>query len=250
MLPNYDTSPHPVRDDLAEAHRKAWRHIASTGTWLTGRQRVAIAAETRHAANCRLCRDREAALSPYAVEGAHDHLGALPENVVEVIHRVVTDPARLTESWVRKALASGIAEPEYVEIVSIIAHTMCVDTFTDAIGIERHGLPQPEEGEPARVRPDGADYNIAWLPTVPPEQADEDLLAIYPRNVGEAPSAPHVRRALSLVPREAVSFFALNDVQYLPPEAMWNAPINPRSISKSQVELVASRVSALNGCFY
>ena len=55
---------------------------------------------------------------------------------------------------------------------------------------------------------------------------------------------------MSLVPAEAISFFALNDVQYLPPEAMWNLPVNPRSISKSQVELVASRVSSLNGCFY
>jgi hypothetical protein len=156
MLPNYDTSPYPVREDLAEAHRKAWRHLASPGTWLTGEQRVAIATEARHAAACGLCRDRKAALSPYAVEGAHDHLGALPENVVEVIHRVVTDPARLTESWVRKALASGIAETDYVETISVIAHTICVDTFTGAIGVPLHRLPVSEEGEPARVRPEGA----------------------------------------------------------------------------------------------
>ena len=250
MTISYEQAPYAVRQDIADAHRRAWDHIAAPGTWWIGDVRVGIAAETRNAVSCALCRTRKEALSPYSVEGDHEGLGYLPELVIEMIHRIATDPGRVTQSWVDGLIARGIAEPEYVEIVSVIAHTMCVDTFTDALGMPRHALPEPVSGEPSRVRPEGAVKDVAWLPTVPPENADESLQAIYPSNIGDAPNAPHVRRAMSLVPAEAVSFFKLNDVQYLPPEAMWNAQVNPRSISKSQVELVASRVSALNGCFY
>jgi hypothetical protein len=246
----YDDTPYAIREDIAATHGRAWRHIASPGTWLAGERRVAVAAETRHAAACALCRERKAALSPYAVGGTHDSLGALPDDIVEMIHRIATDPGRITQSWVEGLIAGGIAETDYVEMVGVIAHCLCVDTFTDALSLPRHALPDPIAGEPSRVLPQGARKDTAWLPTIPPENADETLLAIYPRNIGDAPNVPHVRRAMSLVPAEAVSFFALNDVQYLPPEAMWNVPINPRSISKSQVELVASRVSSLNGCFY
>ena len=247
---NYDDAPYPVRQNIQDAHRKVWRHIASPGTWFDGATRVAIAAETRQAAHCSLCAQRKAALSPYTVNGDHDGLGVLPDTMVEAIHRIATDPARLTEDWVRSMLEGGIADTEYVEMVAVLAHTMCVDTFTDGLGMERHALPEAIPGDPSRERPDGAIVDTAWLPTVPPENASGDLLSIYPSNIGDAPNAPHVRRAMSLVPKEALSFFGLNDVQYLPPEAMWQIDVNPRSIEKSQVELVASRVSALNGCFY
>jgi hypothetical protein len=247
---SYDAAPVPVRDDITEAHRRAWAHIAAPGTWLDGRTRVAIAAETRHASSCHLCKERKLALSPYAVEGTHDSLGALSETMVETIHRIATDPARLTESWVNSILDGGLPDTEYVELVSVLAHTMCVDIFCDGVGVERHALPQPQPGTPSRQRPDGAVVDTAWLPTVPPEQASGDLLKIYPSGIGDAPNAPNVRRAMSLVPKEAISFFALNDVQYLPPEAMWQVEVNPRCIEKAQIELVAGRVSSLNGCFY
>jgi hypothetical protein len=177
-------------------------------------------------------------------------LGELPDDLVEMIHRIATDPGRITQRWVDGLIARGMAEAEYVEAVGVIAHTICVDSFTDALGMPRHALPRPVSGEPIRVKPNGAVKDVAWLPTVSPENADEALQAIYPSNIGDAPNAPHVRRAMSLVPAEAISFFKLNDVQYLPPDAMWNPSVNPRTISKSHVELVASRVSALNGCFY
>ncbi len=93
----------PVREDLPATHRQAWRRLAQPGTWWTGRERVAIATEVRQAAHCSYCRARKVALSPDAVEGVHESLGALPEAVVEVIHRVVTDPARLSRSSLSRA---------------------------------------------------------------------------------------------------------------------------------------------------
>jgi len=246
----YEHAPYAVRRDIAELHARVWNHIASPGTWLTGAHRVAIAAETRNAPGCALCRARKGALSPYAVDGEHDGLGELPDRLVETVHRIATDPGRITRTWVEGILEGGMSEEEYVETVGVIAHSLAVDTFTDALGLPRNPLPEPMEGEPTRQRPAGAARDIAWLPTVAPENADASLRAIYPRNLGDAPNAPHVRRAMSLVPAEALSFFAINDVQYLPPAAMWTPGVNPRTIAKSQVELVAARVSSLNGCFY
>ncbi len=249
-IPAYASAPCAVRDDIAGTHARIWHHIASPGTWLDGPTRVAIAAETRHAAACRLCARRKSALSPYTIDGDHDSLGSLPATMVEAIHRIATDPARLTERWVKSLLDGGIPDTAYIELVSVLAHTLAVDTFTDALGMERHPLPEPLPGEPTRRRPEGAVIDAAWLPTIPPEAADDELRRIYPSGIGDAPNAPHVRRAMSLVPREAISFFAINDAQYLPPQAMWQPGMNPRAISKAQIELVASRVSSLNGCFY
>ena len=64
---SYESAPIRVRDDIAEAHGRAWKRIAGPGTWWTGKERVAIAAEVRNAMKCDLCRQRKEALSPNAV---------------------------------------------------------------------------------------------------------------------------------------------------------------------------------------
>src|SRR5258708_24941542 len=106
----YASSPIAIRDDLAMAHARAWERTGRPGTWWDGAARVAIAAETRHASSCMLCRRRKRALSPAAIEGTHDSLGHLSEVVVEVVHRVRTDPARLSERWYRGVIAGGLSE--------------------------------------------------------------------------------------------------------------------------------------------
>lgn len=161
----YDQGPDRVRPDLAEAHRRAWDHIAAAGTWLSGDERVAVAKETRRARDCALCLERKAALSPFAVDGGHDHAGALPVPMVDEIHRVTTDAARLTEKW----------------------------------------------GPAAAPRPP--------------------------------------RRALSLVPAEVRAWRDVSAAQYLGEKEMVRFG-SVRAIDRSQIELVAGRVSALNECFY
>jgi len=46
----------------------------------------------------------------------------LLDTVVEVIHRVRTDPARLSKRWFRGVIVAGFSEEQYVETVSIVAH--------------------------------------------------------------------------------------------------------------------------------
>jgi len=167
----YASSPFAIRDDLAASHARAWARIARPGTWWDGADRVAIAAETRHASGCALCRRRKEALSPSAVEGSHDSLARLPEIVVEVVHRVLTDPGRLGERWYRSVVAGGLTEEQYVEVVSVVAHIVAIDTMARGLGLDALPLPEPEPGSPSHYRPASAQPGGAWVPWVEPAGA-------------------------------------------------------------------------------
>jgi hypothetical protein len=240
------STPYPIRDDLAVAHARGWARIARPGTWWDGISRVAIAAETRHASLCALCRRRKEALSPFAIEGTHDSLGRLPEIAVEVVHRVQTDPGRLGERWYRGVFAGGLTEEQYVEIVSVVAHTVAIDTMARGLGLDLLPLPTPEPGVPSRYRPPGAKPGGAWVPWIEPADASAGEVGIYP---SDRPPA-NIMKAMSLVPEEVRSFFDLVTHQYLPGAVMRDFSREYRAISHAQIELLAARVSALNRCLY
>ena len=247
-LLSYDAADVVVREDLAAAHERAWLRLGSPGTWFGAERRLAIAAETRAAWNCGYCAECKAAVSPYAVEGSHGAATDLPENLVEVVHRVATDPGRLTRAWFERARESGIGDEEFVETVGVTVTTIAVDMFCRAIGVAPHPLPEPEPGEPSRTRPAGAKPGPAWVPMLAPADRTEDESCLD--NVYVSPDPTFVRRALSLVPREASGLFDMVDAQYLPGRLIPDVAGRHRAISRAQMELIAGRVSALNGCFY
>lgn len=242
----YENAAVRIRADLAAAHGRAWAHIAHPGTWCSGAERVAVAAETRQAAECRLCRERKEGLSAAAVPGAHDSLGALPDNIVEVVHRVVTDPARLTRRWFDGVIRSGLSVEQYVEIVSVVVHVVAVDTFARGIGMPLLPLPEAASGAPSRNRPDGAKPGPAWVPWIEAGDLTEAEAGMYP--AGRTPA--NIHKAMSLVPAEVRSFFDLCERQYLGGLEMRDFGQEFRAITHVQIELLAARVSALNRCFY
>ena len=46
---DYSAAGIPVRDDLTKTHAELLGHLRAPGAWWTGAERVAIAAESRHA---------------------------------------------------------------------------------------------------------------------------------------------------------------------------------------------------------
>ena len=67
----------------------------------------------------------------------------------------------------------------------------------------------------------------------------------------EVRPVPNVLSAMSLVPDAVRMLFRLSGVQYLTlPGFMRFGDLPGRALTRSQVELVAARVSALNDCFY
>ena len=241
---DYRDAPVPVREDIVAAHNRAWRRIARPGTWHSGEIRVRIAAETRNAKACRLCAARKEALSPYGVEGEHDCLGGLSDAAVEAVHRIATDPGRLTRKWYESLLTDGLTAEQYVETVGVVCTTISVDTFAGAMGMEPLPLPVPVAGEPIRVRPASAGQGAAWVPWILPDRAAEDEMDLF------SPIHANIHRAMSLVPAEARGFFDLVETQYLPHRQMRDFANEFRAITHSQIELLAGRISAINQCVY
>ncbi len=242
---SFEASTLPIRPDLVAAHEKAWAAIAAPGTWLSGAQRIAIAAEIRAAFSCTHCVRIKAALSPNSVAGAHETLGVVPPAQVELIHRVVNDPGRLTEKWTNSVLAMGASEGEYVEIVGIITMVMMMDTCQRALGLPLRALPVPAKGQPTRYRPAGAKKKAAWLSLVEPEDAVEADGPMYP-----SPKAGYIYRGLSLVPQSLRDYWALANTHYLPGEFVYQFDKSIRAIERPQVEILAARVSSLHQCAY
>jgi len=241
---SFDNAPVPVREDVAAALPRVWARIGEPGSWLTAEQRVAIAAEARNVAGCALCSERKAAVSPFAIAGEHDHLGALPEAWVDVIHRVISDPGRLTESWFREITDGGIAVGEYVELIGVVVSVVGIDTFCRGIGQTAPAIPAPKEGAPSPDAPDQLNSELAWVPTL-----DADVDGPLQREF-YAGAPAHIRRALTFVPATARSFWEMANTLYLPGDQMRDFGTEYRAISHAQIEMIAGRVSALNQCVY
>ncbi len=245
----FDATPLPIRDDITAALPQVWARIGRPGTWLTARERVAVAAESRNARFCALCAERAEALSPYAVHGEHDSLGELPDEKVEIVHKMMTDPGRIAGHWYEALKDGGLPETEYVEIVGVVACTVGVDTFCRGIGMPPPPLPETQDGEPSGEAVGEANLNrdLAFAPTLDPFVDGPLQKEFFP---GGPPSAAHIRRALSSVPDSQRQFWQMATVLYMDGMQMRDFSTEYRAITHAQIELVAGRVSAINQCVY
>ena len=235
----------PIRRALADAIEDAWHRLRRPGTWWTGAERLAIAAEVRAAQSCALCQERKAALSPYGVSGTHEASGDLPDDAVDAIHRLATDAGRLTKKWVRGIAEGPLGEERYVEIVSIVAIVTALDTLDAALGRPARALPEAAVGEPKRVRPRAAKRDLAWVSTLAPEDLKPGELDPFTVHGDK-----NIHRGVSLVPQEVFNFFDLDVELYLRDDEIRDFETDYRAISHAQIELIAARASALNDCFY
>jgi len=236
-----------VRGDIAAAQNRAWQSLGAPGTWWTGADRVAIAREVRAARRCAACAERRAALSPYAPTGAHAAASDLPPAIADAVHRVVTDPGRLSRRWADEMMASGVTDAQLVELVSVVCTVMLVDGFARAIGADPAPLPQPLAGDPSRRRPAEAVDEGYFVPTIPYAVGSRPEIGLYEPNA----FVPNVGRGLSLVPdavRSARDLMLAHYMKYEQVATDWEP--RDRPIHRSQMELVASRTSAKNDCFY
>jgi hypothetical protein len=236
-----------MRQDLGDAVTVAWQGLGEVGVWWTGADRLQIASEARTARGCAVCRERKAALIPHMVAGTHVSSTKLSASAIEAIHRIVSDPGRLSEAWYRGTTSADLGEEAYVELLSVVAITVAIDTFDRACGAELRALPDATAGEPNRRRPAGAKPGLGWMPMLAPEDVapeDPPLYASAGRIGG------NVHRALSLVPRAMMQFWEMFEEMYLPQDAMRDFEREYRAISHPQIEMLAARVAVRNQCVY
>jgi len=215
---------------LTEPRDQAVRDLAGPGDWLTGAERVAVWREVRDAATNELDRRRAEAISPNAVDGRHPATGPLSATDMEVVHRIASDPGRLTRAWAEAAIAE-IGEERYTELVGISAIVNVLDVFARAMGWPEAALPEPVAGEPTRVRPEGMGDTGAWVS----QQADK--------------TRANVTRTLSLVPETNATWRSLVDSHYTRGPQFFDLAWQ-RPLSRPQVELVAARTTVAQQCFY
>lgn len=240
-----------VREDLREAYFRHRQWLFGPGEWWTGAERAAMVKEARTAWDCRLCARKKEALSPKSI--SESHLADLPlsSTVVEGIHRIVTDPSRLSEQWVQELKQAGLGYPEIVELVGVVTTGIALDYLFWGLGLEPQPLPDPGFGNPTQGEPQELGFHTAWVPTVIPEKSGGRLKAFYDSAANPAGRVAHVMQALSAAPETLLAFYDLASVIYLPPGKVGNPREETgRAISRPQIELLAAVISMANACPY
>ena len=246
MTFKYQDIDFPVREDLCQAFREAWQRLARPGNWWSAAERIAIAAETRNALECPLCRQRNDPILTYPVEGKHIFESKLPYAAVDAVHRMICDKESINAKWLRGVIDSGVSDGQYAELLGVVVMVFSIDEFHRAIGASLEPLPQPQPGAPDNYRPANLETQTGFIPMIAAagnSGAESDL---WPSG-----RTGNVIRAMSLVPDAVRDLMLLSDVMYIDHgEMMAFRPEAGRAIDRMQIELVAGRVSAINQCFY
>lgn len=210
-----------IDTDHAAAVTDTADRLRVSGTWFDAEQ---IAAIVRRAD----ARSRQRAAPPWNQELPDP--GTLVPDAIAVIDKIASDPGSVDAEWAARHVAA-LGDAPYVELVGTVAVAVARRLFADAAGFELAPIvPAPDPGEPTRDLPAGLGDIGAHVPMTDP----------FPFS--------NVARALSAVPSANQTFYTL--VRPLYSAAGFSSLVWDTPLSRPQVELVASRVAAMNECFY
>lgn len=191
---------------------RTWADLARPGSFFTGADRIAIA-ETARAARA----DRFARLG-------------LSAAVTDATRRVAAEPSSIRPGMIGVWSGTGLDVLAYVELVSVVVRVVAIDSYLAALGLPVEPLPAPVDGPAAPGIADDAKRAAAWVPTV---------------------GSPGASNALSALPRDANGVGTVHSALYIGYAQVGELDRDPgREISRPQMELIASRTSWLNECFY
>ena len=156
----YSDSEYPVREDLEAIHDRQLHELGAPGTWGTGAQRLAIAADARQAGY-------DAGVLEKPEDDEYSSHIELSEVVRRVVRRLAVSPKDVDQAFYDDALGDGLSDAEYAEIVGIVSRITNFDVFVRGIGVALRPLPSAQPGEPTRERPEAAIQELAWVPTIP-----------------------------------------------------------------------------------
>lgn len=222
----------PVRDDLTEAHRLAWDHLASPGSWWTGAARIELATTALAA-----IADPDP-LPPWVAVTSTERLAPVllaPRVAHDLAYRLARHAGTITYG-VYRAAADELGELPYVELCGIVSTVAAVAHFCRNIGVPVPPLPAPIGGPPTGERPERlVRPQFNWVMVAEP--ADEVAAVV---------------QAYTAVPGEHCNNWRLADAQYMPVAEMVHPDWSRRrgGLSRAQMELVAARLTRLRDCFY
>lgn len=221
-----------VRDDLAEAHRLAWEHLAAPGSWWSAAARIELAGTALMAI---ADPDPLPPWIPVTSAGRLESDLIAPTLAHDVAYRLARHAGTMTIDMYRAAV-DELGELPYVELCAIVSTVAAVAHFCRNVGRPVPPFPAPIDGQPTGERPDRlAQPQYNWVPVAEP--ADEVAAVV---------------QAYTAVPGEHRNTWRMADAQYMPPHEMvdpdWSR--RPGGLSRAQMELVAARLTRLRDCFY
>jgi len=208
---DFSGSPVPVRPDLRYAYVNTWNHFARPGPTLTGGERIELLAAVRKGQASQLV-DRS-------------WLG--PE-IATLADTLYTDPASVHGDLVRAA-ARAAGDATTVEVIALVSMLASIDGTHRALEAHLEPLPEPVAGSPTGAIAAGLQRRRTHVP-VPP---------------GPIPFS------LDLLPDEGAAFQALFGPQYMTNAEMAMDTFRRQpGLDRAQMELISSRTSIHNECFY
>ncbi len=207
----FSGSPVPVRHDLKAVYANLWAHICEPGPTLTGDQRVRMAQYVRTA--------RSGDTPPML-----DH----PTPLLHLAAALFTDPGIVNRTTVRAA-AETVGDPMTVEVISIVSMLSAVDGTHKALTAVLEPLPVPVGGDPTGDIAEGLKERRTHVPM----------------------PAGAIPLALDLLPVVGRAFQDSFGAQYMTEIEMSSDTFRrDPGLNRAQMEIISSRVSILNECFY
>lgn len=208
---SFSNAPVPVRADLRFIYMATWSHFARPGATLTGRTRI----DVLHGAR------RSVAEQSAQIMGLSPELGRL----ADALYRY---PISVDRSLVRAA-ADTHGDATTVEVISVISMLSAIDGTHRALGATLETLPDPKPGDPTGDIESGLRRRRTHIP-VPPGA---------------------INVMFDHLPMEGAAFQLLFGPQYMTGwemgfERFGRSP----GLNRAQMELVSSRTSIHNECFY
>ena len=220
-----------VRQDLVRAHNQAIAALSKPGTWWTGAQRRELALTAQ------LAISESEPVAPWV--GVSTVANKLPMSLTapkiahDAIYRISRHAATLTREWYEKVTAE-INPLAFVELCGIACTIAPVMAFRRALSLPAVVIEPAELGQPSNQKPnDIVSAQLNWVPVVGP--ADKDAAVV---------------QAFTAVPETNRMIWAMADAQYIPDKEMVDPNWTRGTLSRVQIELVATRVSQQRECFY
>lgn len=208
---DFARSPVPVRDNLKRAYRNIWAHLAQPGPVLDASHRKVLLDAAR--------------------TGRSDETpptGIAPPALELLATTLYTNPAAVSETTVRDA-ADEASDAAVAETVGLVAMLSAVDGAHRVLGVELEALPDPAPGSPTGRIAQGLKRRRTHIPM---------------------PSGA-IPRALDLVPEVATVWRNSFGAQYMTESEMaFHDFRRVPGLDRAQMELVSSRTSLINECFY
>ena len=152
-------------------------------------------------------------------------------------HRAAARMARhastIDRGWY-ESVSSELGELEYVELVEVVCLAAATSSLNHSLGAEMTDLAAADGASAARTTPPAVEAaSLNWVPVAAPADASAAVV-----------------QALTAVPQSHANLWRLADAQYIPNEEMVDPKWTRGTLSRVEMELVATHVSRGRECHY